>query len=345
MTMRYKLLGRSGLRVSELCLGAMTFGQDWGWGASADEARQIFDAFMEAGGNFIDTANYYTNGTSERFLGEMIRSERDRFVVATKYTLGMRERDPNASGNHRKNLAQSLEASLERLGTDYIDLYWVHAWDSFTPVDELMRALDDQVRAGKVLYVGISDVPAWIVSQANTMAELRGWSPFAGLQVEYSLVQRGVERDLLPMARALDLGVTAWSPLGGGVLTGKYNRGANEGAAPADARLTRMTGRLSERNLKIAEEVGSLAAEIDRTPSQVALNWIRQQPGGPIPIVGARRLSQARDNLACLEFRLTPEQIDRLDTASRIELGFPHDFLASDATRNLVHGGMYAEIE
>lgn len=182
MTMRYKLLGRSGLRVSELCLGAMTFGQDWGWGASKDEARHIFDAFVESGGNFIDTANYYTNGTSERFLGEMIRSERDRFVVATKYTLGMRERDPNASGNHRKNLAQSLEASLERLGTDYIDLYWVHAWDSLTPIDEVMRALDDQVRAGKVLYVGISDVPAWIVSQANTMAELRGWSPFAGLR-------------------------------------------------------------------------------------------------------------------------------------------------------------------
>ena len=220
--MRYKLLGNSGLRVSELCLGTMTFGEDWGWGASKEDSRALFDAYREAGGNFIDTANFYTGGTSERFVGEFIASERDRFVVATKYTLTMRPGDPNASGNHRKNMIQSVEASLRRLGTDYIDLYWLHAWDYLTPVEEVMRGLDDLVRAGKVLYVGVSDTPAWIVSQANTLAALRGWTPFVGLQIEYSLIERTVERELLPMAEAFGLTILAWSPLGSGVLTGKY---------------------------------------------------------------------------------------------------------------------------
>src|SRR5262245_4943553 len=212
--MRYKLLGNSGLRVSELCLGGMTLGEDWGWGASHAEAKAIFDAFTAAGGNFIDTANIYTNGTSERFLRELIAAERDHFVVATKYMGSMRRGDPNAGGSQRKNLVQSLDASLKRLGTDRIDLYWVHLWDFLTPVDEVMRALDDQVCAGKVLYVGVSDAPAWIVAQANTLASCRGWTPFVGLQVEYSLIERTVERELLPMAQSLGIGVTAWSPLG-----------------------------------------------------------------------------------------------------------------------------------
>nr|HMQ54595.1 aldo/keto reductase [Anaerolineae bacterium] len=229
--MRYKLLGRSGLRVSELALGTMTFGEEWGWGASKEESKKIFDAYAEAGGNFVDTANRYTEGTSEKFVGDFIAADREHFVVATKYTLFMRRDDPNFSGNHRKNMVQALEASLKRLKTDYVDLYWVHAWDYTTPVEEVMRGLDDLVRSGKVLYIGISDTPAWIVSQANTMADLRGWSRFVGLQLRYSLIDRTVERELLPMARALDLGVTPWSVLGSGVLTGKYNQGDTTGRA------------------------------------------------------------------------------------------------------------------
>jgi aryl-alcohol dehydrogenase-like predicted oxidoreductase len=219
-----QLLGKSGLRVSELCLGAMTFGEEWGWGASKEECHKIFNAYVDAGGNFIDTANKYTEGTSEKYIGEFIAADRDRFVLATKYTSNTRRGDPNAGGNHRKNMIQSLEATLERLNTDYIDLYWVHAWDPLTPIEEMIRALDDMVRAGKILYIGISDAPAWIVSQANTLANLKGWTEFTGLQIEYSLIERTPERELLPMSDALNIGVTAWSPLGGGVLTGKYNK-------------------------------------------------------------------------------------------------------------------------
>ena len=208
--MRYKLLGKSGLRVSELALGTMTFGEDWGFGASKEESKKIFDAFVEAGGNFIDTAVNYTNGTSEEYLGEFIQGKREQFVIATKYSLTTRPNDPNGGGNHPKNLVQSVEASLRKLKTDYIDVLWLHAWDFMTPVEEVMRGLDDLVRSGKVLYIGVSDTPAWIVSQANTLASLRGWTPFIGLQVEYSLMQRAPERDLLPMAKALDIGVTAW---------------------------------------------------------------------------------------------------------------------------------------
>ena len=224
--MRYKLFGKSGLRVSELALGTMTFGEDWGWGASKEVSQQMFDAYAAAGGNFIDTANRYTEGTSERFVGEFVAADREHFVVATKFTLKTRTGDPNAAGNHRKNMVQALEASLKRLNMDYVDVFWLHAWDFMTPVDEIMRGLDDLVRAGKVLYVGISDTPAWVVAQANTLAELRGWSRFAGLQIRYSLADRAAERELLPMARALDLAVTPWSVLGAGVLTGKYNKDA-----------------------------------------------------------------------------------------------------------------------
>ena len=231
--MRYKLLGRSGLRVSELALGTMTFGPDWGWGASKEESRRIFDAYADAGGNFIDTANRYTNGTAERYVGEFIAADRSHFVVATKYSLFTRRGDPNASGNSLKNMVQALEESLKRLAVDYVDLYYVHAWDFMTPVEEVMRGLDDLVRAGKVLYVGISDTPAWVVSQANTLADLRGWSRFVALQIRYSLLDRAVERDLLPMARAFDLAVTPWSVLGAGVLSGKYTAGPESPPRPA----------------------------------------------------------------------------------------------------------------
>lgn len=336
--MRYKLLGKSGLRVSELALGTMTFGEDWGWGASKEVSKQIFDVYAEAGGNFIDTANRYTNGTAEKYVGEFIASDRHHFVVATKYSLFTRHGDPNFSGNHRKNMVQALEASLKQLRTDYVDVYWVHAWDFMTPVEEVMRALDDMVRAGKVLYVGISDTPAWVVSRANMLAELRGWSPFIGLQVRYSLADRAAERDLLPMARELDLGVTAWSVLGAGILTGKYNR---EEAASGRA----ASWDIGERDLAIAEEVVRVAEEIGCTPSQVAINWVRQQPGVIIPMFGATKPRQLKDNLACLEFRLDRDQLARLSEVSAIELGFPHDFLASDEIQNLVFGGTADQID
>src|SRR5712671_4169922 len=219
--MNYQLLGRSGLRVSDICLGTMTFGEEWGWGAAKEEARKIYDAYREAGGNFIDTANLYTNGASERLLGEFLGGHRDEIVLATKYTNAAPGTDPNAAGNHRKSMVQALEASLKRLKTDYIDLYWLHIWDQITPIEEVMRAFDDLVRQGKILYAGVSDIPAWVVAKANTLADLRGWTPFVGLQIEYSLIERTPEGELLPMAADLGLGVTAWSPLAGGMLTGK----------------------------------------------------------------------------------------------------------------------------
>jgi len=337
--MRYKLLGKSGLRVSELALGTMTFGEEWGWGASKDESHKIFQAFAEAGGNFIDTANRYTEGTSEKYVGEFIAPDRAHFVVSTKYTLVTRRGDPNAAGNHRKNMVQSLEASLKRLQTDYIDVYWVHAWDGITPIEEVMRALDDLVRAGKVLYVGISDTPAWVVSRANTLAELHGWTQFIGLQIRYSLLDRAVERDLLPMARALDIGVTAWGALGSGVLSGKYNKNASESGRAA------MWHVLDARSLAIAEAATKIANEVGRSPAQVALNWVRQQPGVVIPIVGSRKLAQILDNVACVEFKLTDEQMQRLNEVSKIELGFPHDFLASDEIKDIVFAGTYDQID
>lgn len=336
--MRYKLLGKSGLRVSELSLGTMTFGPDWGWGADKETSKQIFDAYANAGGNFIDTANRYTNGTSEKYVGEFVAADRDHFVVATKYTLFDRHGDPNFSGNHRKNMMRSVEGSLQRLNTDHIDLLWVHAWDFMTPVEEVLRGLDDLVRAGKVLYVGISDTPAWIVSQANTIAELRGWSRFVGLQIRHNLIDRTAERDLLPMARAFDMAVTPWSVLSAGVLTGKYNQ-----SQAVEGRMTQW-GDIPERDLAIAAEVVKVAQEIGKTPSQVALNWVRQQPGNIIPIVGARKLAQIEDTLGALDFTLTSEQIAGLDAISQFELGFPHDFLASDGVRDVVYGGTYGQI-
>ncbi len=340
--MRYKLLGNSGLRVSELCLGTMTFGEDWGWGADKEESQAVFRAFAEAGGNFLDTANLYTNGTSETLVGEFVKGDREKWVIATKYSLNTRPGDVNACGNHRKNLFQAVEASLKRLGTDYIDLLWLHLWDSLTPIEEVMRAFDDLVRMGKVLYIGISDSPAWIVSQANTLATLRGWTPFIGLQIEYSLKERTPERELLPMAKALNIGVTAWSPLGGGVLTGKYNQ-----PNPVDGRLsmTDQPFQILDRDLKIAETVLEIAREIGKSPAQVALNWLRNRPNPIIPIIGARRLSQLQDNLACVDFNLTGEQLQRLDNISAISLGFPQELLASQFVRDILLGGVAAQLD
>jgi aryl-alcohol dehydrogenase-like predicted oxidoreductase len=343
--MRYKLLGRSGLRVSEICLGTMTFGEVWKWGASKEESRKIFDTYAEAGGNFLDTANRYNEGQSEEYVGEFVASERDRFVLATKYSLTMKAGDPNAHGNQRKNMVQALEASLKRLKQDYVDLYWVHAWDRMTPVDEVMRGLDDLVRAGKVLYVGISDTPAWRVSQMNTMADLRGWSAFTALQIEYSLIQRTVERDLIPMAEALELAITGWAPLGGGLLTGKYSRTDGKVEARDSKRSEIMDKRLSDRNFIIADTVADIAFEKECSPSQVAIAWVRQQSGIQIPIVGARKASQLEDSLSSLEITLTEAEQSRLDEVSKVDLGFPHEFLQSEQVSNILYGGLLDDID
>jgi aryl-alcohol dehydrogenase-like predicted oxidoreductase len=337
--MNYKLLGKSGLRVSELCLGAMTFGEDWGWGANRDESMAMFDLFVKAGGNFIDTADGYTGGTSEKFVGDFIRGERKHFVIATKFSFNQHRGDPNAGGNHRKNMVQALEGSLKRLGTDYVDLYWMHAWDELTPVEEVMRAFDDLVRAGKVLYLGVSDTPAWWVARANTLAELRGWSQFIGLQIEYNLIERTPERELLPMAEALGLTVTPWSPLASGWLTGKY-------AGKEERRLdkTPQFARRTERNEAIARTVVKIAKVAGKSPAQVALNWLRARRN-TIPILGARKLSQLEDNLNCVKWSLNAKQLAQLNEVSRIEPGFPRDFLDRPFVRDFLHGGMFDRIE
>ena len=337
--MRYRLLGNSGLRVSEAALGTMTFGDDWGWGSAKDEARKVYDAFRAAGGNFIDTANMYTNGTSETFLGEFMKGHRGSIVLGTKYTNAAAGKDPNAGGNQRKNMFQAVEASLKRLQTDYIDLYWLHIWDQITPVEEVMRGLDDLVRQGKLLHVGISDAPAWWIARANTLAELRGWSPFVGLQIEYSLTERTVERELIPMAAALKLGVTAWSPLAGGILTGKYHgQGSTEGARLSVANM-RQFSPAQERSARIVATVKKVAEEVGRSTAQVALAWLQHRPVPVIPIIGARKLSQLEDNLASLELKLSDAQVKTLDEASQIELGFPHDFFKREMVRTFVYGG------
>jgi aryl-alcohol dehydrogenase-like predicted oxidoreductase len=347
--MRYKLLGKSGLRVSELSLGTMTFGDNWGWGSSFDESKKVFDSYAEAGGNFVDTANRYTDGTSEEYVGNFIAADREHFVVATKYTLSGKTKNPNASGNHRKNLVQALDASLKRLKTDYIDLYWVHAWDFTTPIEEVMRALDDQVRAGKILHIGVSDTPAWVVSRANTIAEHRGWTPFTALQIEYSLIERTPERDLVPMANALDIAVTPWAPLAGGLLTGKYTAEAKPHTDLKEGeraqRLLPGQGRLAENNLAIARVVDEVAKEAGVSASQVAIAWLLAQPGVMVPIVGARRVAQIQDNLGAVNVKLSAAQLQQLSAASKIDLGFPHSFLQSQGVKDVVFGGMADQLD
>lgn len=340
----YRLLGRSGLRVSPIALGTMTFGTDWGWGSDEPESRRIFDAYVDRGGNFVDTANQYTNGTSERFVGAFAKGRRDRLAIATKYTITADPTDPNAGGNHRKSMVRSVEASLERLQTDYIDLLYLHAWDFTTPVEEILRALDDLVRAGKVVYVAISDAPAWQVSRMQAIADLRGWSPLVALQIEYSLIERTVERDLIPMAREMGLGVIPWSPLGSGVLTGKYTRadldigGGAASAAGTRKNIAAGNGSLTERGLAIADVVKSVAAETGTTPSQVAIAWTLLNPAVTAPIIGARTMAHLEDNLGALDVVLSDEQLARLEQASAVELGFPHEFLTRPLTRSVMFG-------
>lgn len=329
----YRLLGCSGLRVSPLALGTMTFGSDWGWGADRDETRKIFDAYTGRGGNFIDTANAYTNGTAEQMVGEFARSRRDRLVIATKYTMATRPGDPNSGGTSRKSMVRSVEGSLARLQTDYIDLLYLHMWDGLAPVEEVLRGMDDLVRAGKVLYVGMSDIPAWQVSRMQAIAELRGWAPLIALEIPYNLIERTVERDLIPMAQTMGLGVICWSPLAGGVLTGKYGRAdlqaatGPDGGAASRKQVAAGNGFLTARGLDIARVVKEIAAELGTTPSRVALAWTLLNPAVTAPIVGTRSLAQLNDNLGALDTRLDAGQQARLADVSAIELGFPHDAL------------------
>ncbi|OHV40582.1 MULTISPECIES: aldo/keto reductase [Pseudofrankia] len=342
--MRYRTLGTSGLRVSDLILGAMTFGEQGGVGAPPEECRRILDLYADAGGNTIDTAINYRDGASEEILGALLTGRRESFVLGTKYTVSRDRADPNAAGNARKNLRASLEISLRRLRTDYIDIYWVHMWDRSTPIEETMRALDDAVRAGKILYIGISDTPAWVVARANTIADWRGWSQFVGLQVPYSLLNRDIERELLPMAESLGLGVTVWSPLGGGVLSGKYTPPPStplpgpppSGPPPtesgadqaSDLTRTRLSAEsLTDRDLAVARSVRAIADELGVTPSQVAIAWTRSRSVAILPILGARRVDQLRDNLGALDVTLSPDLVDRLDDATGFSPGFPTDFI------------------
>jgi aryl-alcohol dehydrogenase-like predicted oxidoreductase len=308
--MRYRLLGRTGLRVSELFLGAMSFGEQGDGGTPREQCRRIIDSYAEAGGNVIDTAVNYRNGHSERVIGEILEGRRDRFVVATKYTLSRDGGDPNAAGNHRKNLTLSLETSLRQLRTDYIDLYWAHVWDRHTPIDETMRALDDAVRAGKILYTGFSDAPAWIVAHANTLADWRGWTPFAGIQAPYNLLNRDIERELLPMAETLGISVATWSPLAHGVLSGR---------SAADAS--------SEHERAVVAVLREVAGEVDATPAQTAIAWLKAQPVTVHPILGATTAEQLTENLGALDVTLPDEAIQKLTAAAEFEAGFPSDFI------------------
>lgn len=319
----YVTLGRSGLRVSPLCLGAMTFGEDLGWGSSVEESQQIMDRYIEAGGNFIDTANFYTKSHSEKIIGDHIGrhpSKRDRLVIATKFSGNLYPGDPNAGGSSRKSVMSACESSLRRLQTDYIDLYWLHNWDSHTPIDETMATLDDLVRSGKVRYVGVSDTPAWKIAQANVMAQFRGWSQFIGLQIEHSLLERTVEQELVPMALELGLGVTPWSPLKSGVLSGKYTR-ATAGRVNNDRAFASTF--LDETTYKLVDELEIIAKAHDSTVARVALAWVRTRPGVSSTIIGARRLSQLDDNIKSLDVTLTSADLAHLDALTKPKFGFP----------------------
>jgi aryl-alcohol dehydrogenase-like predicted oxidoreductase len=338
--MNYKILGRSGLRVSELSLGTMTFGTDWGWGSTKEEASLVFKNFSDEGGNFIDTANNYTNGTSESFIGDFIQGDRDRYVIATKFTLHnmAKKNDPNQGGNHRKNLIRSVNASLKRMNTDYIDLLYLHVWDFTTPIEEILNSLEYLINSGKVNYIGISDTPAWIVSRANTIAEQRGWNPFVVFQFPYNIIRRDPEREIMPMCRHLDIAMTTWAPLASGLLTGKYTRNddKNEGRLSENK-----WGSPSSTNLDLAREVDKIADELGCTSAQVAINWVRSQNGVVIPIVGVTTVKQLTDNIAALEITLPEEAIMRLNDMTNFDIGFPGNFVHRDNVLNLIHGETY----
>ncbi|WP_372758474.1 aldo/keto reductase [Litorivivens sp.] len=340
----YRLLGRSGLRVSPLSLGTMTFGMP-GWGTNLDEAEQMLNLYMELGGNFIDTANFYASGESEAMVGKLVSARRQQMVVATKYSLTMRKGDPNACGNQRKNMVQAVEDSLRRLQSDYIDLLYLHLWDNRTPVEEILRAFDDLVRAGKILYAGISDTPAWQISRMQAVADLRGWSPLVALQVPYNLTERTVEREFMPMAREMGLGVLPWSPLAGGVLSGKYSRDdlkAKPGGGGSRKDINLATGRLTEQALDIAEVVAAIADELDCTASQVALAWTLQNTAVTSPIIGARTFEQFADNLGALDVSFSAAHLAKLHDVSAVEMCFPHNMIDTGPAE-IMFGGIKVE--
>jgi len=346
--MKYIELGRSNMKVSELCLGAMTFGEEFGIGAPEPECRKVYDGFLAAGGNFIDTANMYNGGTSERMLGDFVHGNRAYIVLASKYSLSMRTDDPNAGGSHRKNLVQSLEDSLRRLDTEYLDLFWVHGWDGSTKLAELMRALDDQVRAGKILHIGFSNAPAWVIASANTLASERNMTPFTALQLHYNLVERSIEREYLDLALAQDMAVTAWSPLAGGLLTGKFNsdvdpakrEGARLTTSPRGAQLLQSTG------IQVASALATLAGEIGCSTAQLALAWLcRRSAARIIPIIGARNLSQLEENLQAVNIELSADQIAQIDALSAPTVEYPQSLFVSEFFQTLMYGEVRDRIE
>jgi aryl-alcohol dehydrogenase-like predicted oxidoreductase len=345
--MKYSLLGKSGLRVSELALGAMTFGTEWGWGTEKNEGRKMLDLYIDNGGNFVDTANVYTNGSSEKMLGEFLGEKRQQIVLSTKYTINTRPGDPNSGGSHRKNMVRSVETSLQRMKTDYIDLLYLHIWDGTTPIEEILRAMDDLVRAGKVLYVGICTTPAWQISRMQAIADLRGWSPLIALQIEYNLIGRTPERDLIPMANEMGLGVVPFSPLSSGLLSGKYSREdflSKSGSTPGNSGTRKDTleylGKFTERNMNIVDEVKKLASEVQKSPSQVALAWLLSRSTVTSVLLGASKLEQLENNLRSLNTHLSPDQIKRLDDISRIAMGYPHEHLANPTIQQQISGGV-----
>ena len=343
--MNYYTLGSTGLRVSRLALGTMTFGEDWGWGSDESSAREIFDTYLSAGGNFIDTADLYTNGNSEKMLGQFIKDSgsRDRVVISTKFSYNGEPGNPNAGGNGRKNIMRAVEGSLDRLCTDYIDLYILHSWDTVTPADEVIRTLDNLVTSGKVRHIALSDVPAWYAAQAQTIAQERHLEPISTLQLEYSLAERNIEFEYVPLAKALGTGIMVWSPLASGLLSGKYK--PSEAGAEGSGRLSTLAGgdnpafkKFTERNWAIVAELEKVAKELDRSMAQVALNWVVNRPGVASVLVGATKLYQLEDNLGALEFDLPDELLQRLDAVSKPESRFPYTFF-EPSLQGMVHGG------
>ena len=334
------------MKVSELCLGAMTFGEETGFGAPETECRRVFDAFLAAGGNFIDTANIYQRGSSERMLAGFIASQRDALVIASKYSMSGNPADPNSGGNHRLNLVRSLEHSLRRLNTDYLDLFWIHGWDRSTPLSEVMRALDDQVRAGKILHIGISNAPAWVVSAANVLARERGLTPFTALQLHYNLAERSIERDFFDLAEAQDMAITPWSPLAGGLLTGKYESATGTATSGRLYRSPTGAKALQDKNLAVAAALRGMAAEIGCKPSQLALAWLCQRTAVPvIPIIGARTLPQLIENLGCIELTLSPAHILKLDQLTALQPEYPGTLLSSEFFGRMMFGDALERIE
>lgn len=331
---RYHLLGRSGLRISPLCLGTMTFGNPQGWGTTEDIARQIFQRYLEAGGNFIDTADGYTGGDSERMLGKFMREmgNRDRLVLATKFTVNQHPNDPNGGGNSRKHMMDALHTSLRRLQTDHVDLYWMHVWDTMTPVEETMAALNTLVQQGKVRYIGLSDVPAWYLARAQTLAQWRGWEPVCGLQLEYSLVERNIEREHVPAAQHLGCGICSWSPLGSGVLTGKYSKdkGGRGRLEKLDKGKNPVFRKLTDQNFEIADAVKKIAKKLGKSPAQVSLNWITRRPGVASTIIGATRVEQLDDNLQALEFDIPEDMSRQLDQLTAPPIVHPYSFFTEE---------------